>query len=108
MSIQDENIIDIIQVNEADKIVRLIATDHLPWGGDDNQHLYQIQEKVNSYLKYIESSQLISDYPHVEGFKTLIQIHGKYDRPELAVDFYGKMRNFLQKNGYDVQFVLKD
>ncbi len=58
MSISDPNSVDIIQVSQTEKTTRLIITDHLEWvgGKSDDEHLWQLQEKVNCYLKYIESS----------------------------------------------------
>ncbi|EDZ46732.1 conserved hypothetical protein [Rhodobacterales bacterium Y4I] len=109
MSILDQNSIDIIQVDQAGQTTRLIIIDHLEWIGrkPDDEHLWQLQEKVNDYLKYIESGQLDADYPDQMGNRVVIQVYGKFDRPPAAVAFYHQMKEILVKASYQLEFVLK-
>lgn len=46
MSIEDQDSVDVIGVNESG-IVVLTISDHLKW---DDDHLYLLQEKINTYL----------------------------------------------------------
>lgn len=110
MTISDLNSIDIIQVDQADQTTRLIITDHLEWvGGKPNdEHPWKLQEKVNSYLKYIEGGQLDADYPDQAGNQVVIQVYGKFDRPPAAVAFYHQMKEVLVQASYQFEFVLKD
>jgi hypothetical protein len=110
MSISDPKSVDIIQVDQTNKITRLIITDHLGWigGKPDDAHLWQLQEKVNCYLSYVESGQLDADYPDQTGNQIVIQVYGKFDRPPSAVAFYGQLKEVLAKASYQIVFVLKD
>ena len=110
MTILDVNSIDIIQVDQANQTTRLIVSDHLEWvgGKPDDEHLWHLQEKINSYLKYIESGQLDADYPDQAGNKVDMQVYGKFDRPPAAVAFYHQMKEILAQASYQLEFVLRD
>jgi len=110
MSISDTKSVDIIQVDQTNKITRLIITDHLEWigGKPDDAHLWKLQEKVNCYLSYVESGQLDADYPDQTGNQIVIQVYGKFDRSPSAVAFYGQLKEVLAKALYQIEFILKD
>lgn len=65
MSIEDSKVIDIIGMAPDGSFVTLTATDHLEWG--TREHLMMIQEKLNSYLAFIESGELFDTYPNAKG-----------------------------------------
>lgn len=110
MTISNSNSVDIIQVDQAGKTTRLIITDHLEWVGGklDDEHLWELQEKVNCYLKYVESGQLNADYPDQTGKQVVVQVYGKFDRSPAAVAFYGQMKEVLAEASYQLEFKLKD
>lgn len=54
MSILDANVVDIVGVDPAKGIARLIITDHLEWTSPVQEHLFLLQEKINSYLRFLE------------------------------------------------------
>ena len=59
MAITDLDQIDAIGVE--DKKLRLIIIDYLDWEYED-MYLDVLQEKINSYLVYLEDKQYIKDY----------------------------------------------
>ncbi|UWP97184.1 hypothetical protein K3X48_15245 (plasmid) [Aliiroseovarius crassostreae] len=110
MTISETDTIDFVQVNASDQRVNLIVADHLPWegiGDADDQHMYLLQEKLNSYLAYVETRQLYSDYPDVVGYDIKLQVYGKFDRSPKGVEFYARLRGFLEQSGYSIEFILK-
>jgi hypothetical protein len=52
--------------NEPDAI-SLAISDHLAWGENTNDHLYKLQEKINSYIEFIESGQMEESFPKAKG-----------------------------------------
>lgn len=66
MTIEQKSIIDIIGVNEEEKYISLIISDHLKWD-DKNEKLLLLQSKINSYLAYIESGQIYEQHPDSQG-----------------------------------------
>ncbi|HGP7195337.1 TPA: DUF6572 domain-containing protein, partial [Neisseria meningitidis] len=57
MSILEENVIDSASIENG--ILILTISDHLKW---DNEHLFLLQEKINSYIQYIGSGQIFEDF----------------------------------------------
>lgn len=68
MSVEEKNKIDIITSNKQGILVFTIS-DHLEWGSN-NDHLVILQEKINSYLDFIESGQIAESYRDVIGRKS--------------------------------------
>ena len=62
MTIEQEDVIDIIGVNEEEQYISLIISDHLEWD-EKNEKLVMLQNKINSYLAYIESGQIYEQHP---------------------------------------------
>ncbi len=69
--------------------VVLSIFDHLDWT-DEQEHLLLLQEKINSYLDFIETGQIQEDFPKAEGARLKIQILAKYPLSEAAEDFLAK------------------
>lgn len=77
MSIQDAEIIDFISMEKGKNKVRLTISDHLEWEAN-NEHLYLLQNKLNAYIGFIESGELVDTYPDAEGKDILICIVTKH------------------------------
>jgi hypothetical protein len=110
MSIAETNVVDIIAVPEwePDDVV-LVITDHLEWGDEAEQgeHLLLLQEKINTYVAFIESGELLESYPPSNGKKLKIRINGLYELPEQAELFIDRVTEVLKGVGIGMEFVLK-
>jgi len=60
VTVEQTKVIDFISVDQNGPVV-LTISDHLEWGSDG--HLFQLQEKLNSYLAFIEGGELLNEYP---------------------------------------------
>ena len=68
MSIVETKVVDIIAVPEWEpENVILVITDHLEWGdkAQQGEHLLLLQEKINTYIAFIESGEILESYPHL-------------------------------------------
>jgi hypothetical protein len=72
MSVENTQVIDFIGFEEATGKVVLTIADHLPW--DDRDHLLLLQEKLNSYLAFIESGEIYESYPRAMGRQLVIDL----------------------------------
>ncbi len=72
MSVTETNVIDQIGISKEDEI-NLIISDHLEWGDNTNNHLYTLQEKINSYISFIESEEIFEVYPKSQGKKSKLR-----------------------------------
>ncbi|CAG9207274.1 conserved hypothetical protein [Paraburkholderia tropica] len=104
MSILDANVVDIIGVDPGKKIARLIITDHLEWSPPVGEHLYLLQEKINSYLRFLEGGELEENNPNAKGCKVEIEISMKYEPSAEALHFVERAREIVQSAGFDLVY----
>jgi hypothetical protein len=57
MSILETDKIDIVGTRPGTNVVRLVVADHLGWD-DVERHSKLLQEKINTYIAFVESGQL--------------------------------------------------
>ncbi|MBC6110685.1 DUF6572 domain-containing protein [Pedobacter fastidiosus] len=62
MSVIQVDKIDFIGIDGKTKKVALTISDHLDWD-DEYYHLSVLQEKINAYLRFIESGEIYDVYP---------------------------------------------
>jgi hypothetical protein len=109
MSIDQTNVVDFIYRDPKTNEVYLCLTDHLAWTGVqkvDYEHLYLLQEKINSYLAFIESGEIYTAYPKAKGRTLIIQVIGKYDMNSIAQDFFDLAQQKALAAGYQLKFEL--
>lgn len=98
MSIEDSNKIDLITVTCEDIVppqVILVITDHLQWSEYTNEHLYQLQEKINKYIEFVESGEMLEKYPDAFGKEIMFKIYFKYSIPHECIEFINRVREIL-------------
>jgi hypothetical protein len=79
MSIVDVNKIDGIAIDSNDNSkLMLLITDHLDWI-EEYEHLFQLQNKINAYINFLESEQYRDIYPEKQFTTYCIEIHFKYN-----------------------------
>ena len=97
MTIEQVEVVDFIGVDENENIV-LTISDHLEWD-IKNEHLYLLQEKINTYLRFIESDEVYTSYENSEGKKFIIHIAFKFSPNETAIDFLSKVETVIKEAG---------
>ncbi|WP_044618999.1 DUF6572 domain-containing protein [Gynuella sunshinyii] len=96
MSIEDQDSVDVIAVNE-NGIVVLTILDHLEW---DDEHLYLLQEKINTYLAFIESGEVYETYPNSKGKEFKINVVCKYEPSLTAKEFFSRCATVINQAGF--------
>jgi hypothetical protein len=107
MAIDQTTVVDSIGFDPNKDQAQLIIADHLGWAesdGNDKEHMYLLQEKINSYLRFIESGEIYSVYPQAKGKTLLIRIIAKYDMPANAKEFFNRVQDELFASGYKITF----
>jgi hypothetical protein len=98
MSVVDTDNIDAIGVNKEMQRVFLSIIDPLMWD-DENVHLFTLQEKINTYLYFIESGELLKAFPDSKGFDITIELILKHFPSDEAITFFDKtIQILLDKN----------
>lgn len=99
MTVESTNIVDAIGVDDATGNVVLTITDHLEWAETDNEHLLLLQEKLNTYLSFVESGEILKAYPNAKGRAVLIDVVCKYPLNHHAQDFYKRVASIIEGAG---------
>lgn len=105
MSIEKTEVIDFIGIDKEQGEVLLTISDHLEW--DDN-HLFILQEKLNSYISFVESGELFEVYPDSKNRNISIVIMCKYSPSPAGINFIEKARLILEKINVRLIFQIFD
>lgn len=98
MSVVETDSIDAIGVDKEMKRVFLSIVDSLVWD-DENVHLFTLQEKINTYLYFIESGELLKAFPNSKGFDVCIDLVLMHVPSDEAITFFDKtIQILLDKN----------
>jgi len=102
MSVQDSTVVDFVSLAKSGDLV-LTITDHLDWSAE-NEHLRQLQEKINTYCKYIESGQIYDEYPATRDSRPLISVVLFHDPTATADLFLLKAKRILEAEGFGFEW----
>lgn len=108
MSIDQTNVVDAIGVDNATGDVVLTISDHLEWTGSDNEHLLLLQEKLNTYLSFVESGEILETYPNGKDRAVLIDVVCKYPLNQKAQGFYSQITSIVENAGMKFRHRLFD
>jgi len=103
-SIDQTDVVDFISLDPKTDEISLAISDYLPWDEDAKMHMFLLQEKVNAYLRFIESGEVYEAYPAAKGRPLVIDVLGKYRMTREAEAFFRRVVDFLHSAGYRIQF----
>ncbi len=103
MSITETATIDGMGIDKNTGEVVLTISDHLDWK-DERGHLSAIEEKVNAYLGYLESGQLVEDMPEAAGRPPKIWLINKFHPSDDAEQVLENLKRVLAGNEIAFQF----
>jgi hypothetical protein len=78
MSIEQTDIVDAIGVQQHSGKLILTISDHLDWNVNIQEHMLLLQEKLNTYLAFVESGELLEQYPDARGRDVIINVVALY------------------------------
>ncbi len=93
--------------NENDLI--LLIHDNLGWDEESEKgHLDHLQNKINAYVKFIETKQYEHSYPNMNLNEFTIDIHMNQHPSDMGVKFLDLVNRDLQKNNIKVIVAIED
>jgi len=98
MSVDNPEVVDAIGTEIATGDVVLTICDHLEWD-DVESHLHLLSEKINRYLGFIESGELLENYPNAAGKPVRIDVYLKFPLPDVASRFIDHARKVAKTYG---------
>ena len=106
MSIDQTDVVDFVNIDRVSGRTLLTISDHLDWDENEGEHLLMLQEKLNAYLRFIESGEMEERFPQTRGREVTIQIYGKYPLSREARKFFRLAKNAIEQGGFALEFEL--
>lgn len=106
MSVTEANSVDVVVPDNQDGEVELVLVDHLPWKSDDENHLALLQEKINNYLAFVQTGQLIKEFPTARDRKIVLKINALYAPSEEGEKLLAAARPKVAELGIELRFDL--
>jgi len=111
VTISEGNKIDIVAARPDSRVVKLVIADHLPWD-DVDTHSRLLQDKINTYLEFVESGQLSRlKEPKIPASPEIrITVAAQHRPTEEARKFLARVEQFLLGVGigFDVEVRASD
>ncbi len=104
MSVRQTQSIDAISVEEDSGACVLTITDHLEWG--DDQHLFLLQEKLNSYLAFIESGEITEHVEDAQAREIRVDVVMVHEPDDKALDFLRAAAETIKSAGFTLRWVM--
>jgi hypothetical protein len=98
MSIEQVDTVDAIGIETSSGKLILTIADHLSWE-QEQDHLLALQNKINTYLGFVESGELQAVYPDSVGREPVIEIVMKLPPSRGGVEFLRRVRPILESSG---------
>ena len=100
MALSNLNVVDSTSISNEQKRVNLIIVDDISWDttpDEKKKHIKMVEKKINNYLRYITSGQVLDDYPESVGYGVTIVIQCKYPITVKVREIYSKIAETLRK-----------
>ena len=105
MSVMDEGTIDFAGLDKKEKKLILSITDHLEWGQEaDDVHLLMLQNKINDYLRFIESGEVNERFSPKDYKEIIIRIIAKYPFCTGCIDFLNQCKSVINDAGFGLEW----
>ena len=101
MTVEQADKVDIISIDPTGRVI-LTVSDHLDWS-ETVQHQLILQTKLNTYLAFIESGEILQSYPDSKGRAITIKVVFKYKPDEEGERFLERAVTFIQSAGFTLR-----
>lgn len=95
--------IDEISIDKETDMVYLRIFDDMDWT-DEDKHLYTLQCRINTYLKFAETKEVTEAYPDVRKGQFAIFIEFSNEPTPQALEFVSQVRAFIRDYGYQLAY----
>ncbi len=98
MSVENNDVVDIVSIDTQTGDVILTVSDHLEWS-DSMSHQEILQTKLNRYLAFLESGELLETYPDAKGRRATIKVVFKHTPDESGSGFLERAKSVIVAAG---------
>jgi hypothetical protein len=101
MTVEQHDVVDFASIDASGDAL-LVISDHLAWD-DTGKHLLCLQEKLNMYLRFLESGEVWQKCPSAIGRRVVIDVVLKYPAPLHADWFFDKAKRAIEAAGFGLR-----
>jgi hypothetical protein len=105
MSIEQKDVIDSLGIDNSTGEAVLTMFDPLEWSG--HEHLLLLQEKLNTYLAFVESGEIFDTYPDAKDSKIRIDLTCRYNPNEKGINFLNQVKGVIEGTGMKFNYQIK-
>lgn len=106
MSIEKTDAADFFTLESKTGDVLLTVSDYLDWWENESRYLNLLQEKLNAYLRFVESGEITTRFPVSVGRRVVINVTGMFPLSDTATAFFVKARTMLIASEIELRFTL--
>ena len=103
MSVDQLGTVDVISVDDRSGSVVLTVSDHLDWT-DSTEHQILLQKKLNSYLSFVESGEILERYPRAKDRPVVFRIVFKFKPDQEAMGFLTRAKEIVESAGFQLHY----
>ena len=105
MSVEQSDVVDIVSLDERTGHVVLSISDHLDWS-DARVHEAVLQRKLNTYLAFVESGEILKSYPKSKDRPVTFSIVFKFRPSPEGQAFLDKVKKIIESAGFGFRYEL--
>jgi hypothetical protein len=104
MSVEDRDVIDFVSISPDGHCV-LTVSDHLDWKSS-LEHQTKLQNKLNRYLDFVESGELVERFDEAKGRKLIIEVRFFHAPDDDGLKFLTLIQETIESAGFGFEYKL--
>ena len=101
MSVDQTDVVDIVGIDRETGHVVLTISDHLDWS-DSIAHQIILQNKFNTYLAFVESGEILQQYPNAKERPVVFEVVFQIPPDEAGRAFLDRARQVIESAGFEL------
>jgi hypothetical protein len=101
VSVEQTDVVDFIGIDRWTGQVTLTISDHLDWS-DSVAHQAILQRKLNAYLAFVESGEILESYPNAKDKPVVFSVVFKFPPDEAGRAFLARAREVIESAGFSL------
>ena len=102
MSVEQTDVVDIVSIDRETGRVILTISDHLDWS-DSVGHQMILQKKLNKYLAFVESGEILEQYPSAKNRPVAFEVVFQVPPDESGRAFIARARAVIESAGFTLR-----
>ena len=102
MSVDQTDVVDILGIDRETGDVVFTISDHLDWS-NIVEHQVLLQKKLNRYLAFVESGEILEQYPNAKKRPVPFRVVFKFRPDESGRAFIARAREVIESAGFTLR-----